>query len=109
MYKSAFLILVMFLVSGCDAVSDMKGAFNKSTEVQENILKEAGLEVQIGFNISNGVLAQVTVMFRADQVGERSINDLQKIALKGVASSFESTPRMLNVTVMSEPDDEEYK
>jgi hypothetical protein len=54
-------------------------------------------------------LTQVTVYFQSSEVGDKSVSELEKIALEAVASSFKLTPETLNVVVQSVPDSSVYE
>jgi hypothetical protein len=96
---TTLILSVSFLLVGCNAVSDMKGMFEKQELVQKAIKEKYGLESQVGWNINNGVLTQVTVAFDAEEVRDKKVSELEAAAKEAVASSFKSTPRMLNVQV----------
>ena len=95
----ALTLMVSLLLVGCNAVSDMKGMFEKQELVQKAIKEKYGLQSQVGWNINNGVLTQVTVAFDAEEVRDKKVSELEAAAKEAVASSFKSTPRMLNVQV----------
>ena len=95
----ALTLMVSLLLVGCNAVSDMKGMFEKQELVQKAIKEKYGLQSEVGWNIHNGVLTQVTVAFDAEEVRDKKVSELEAAAKEAVASSFKSTPRMLNVEV----------
>jgi hypothetical protein len=90
---------VCFLFLGCNAVSDMKGMFEKQELVQKAIKEKHGLESRIGWNMNNGVLTQVTVTFDGGQVRDKKVSQLETVAKEAVAASFKSTPQVLNVQI----------
>ena len=96
---ATLMLSVSFLLVACSAVSDMTGMLEKQELVQKAIKEKYGLQSQIGWNIHNGVLAQVTVAFAAEEVRDKKVSELEAVAKDAVASSFKSTPRMLNVQV----------
>jgi len=96
---TTLIISVSLLLAGCNAVSDMKGMLEKQELVQKAIKEKYGLQSQIGWNIHNGVLTQVTVAFDAEEVRDKKVSELEAAAKDAVTSSFKSTPRMLNVQV----------
>lgn len=96
---TALILSVSLLLFGCNAVSDMKGMFEKQELVQKAIKDKTGLQSQIGWNINNGVLSQVTVSFEADEVRDKKVSDLESVAKEAVALSFKSTPRVLNIQI----------
>lgn len=96
---TTLMLSISLLLVGCNAVSDMTGMFEKQELVQKAIKEKYGLQSQIGWNIHNGVLTQVTVVFDAEEVRDKKVSELEAAAKDAVASSFKSTPRMLNVQV----------
>jgi hypothetical protein len=95
----ALMLTVSLLSLSCNAVSDMKGMFEKQELVQKAIEEKYNLHSQVGWKINNGVLTHVTVAFAADEVRDRKVSDLMGIAREAVASSFKSTPQVLNVQI----------
>ncbi len=77
----------------------MTGMFEKQELVQKAIKEKYGLQSQVGWNINNGVLTQVTVAFDAEEVRDKKVSELEGAAKDAVASSFKSTPRVLNIQV----------
>ena len=96
---STLLLSASILLIGCDAVSDMKGMFEKKGLVQKAIKERYGLQSQIGWSMHNGVLTQVTVTFEAEEVRDKKVSELEAAAKDAVASSFKSTPRVLNLQI----------
>ncbi len=91
------------LVTGCGAFEDMAGFAEKQALVQKAIKDKYGWETMVGWNMHNGTLTQVTVMFNADQVRSETIANLEQAAQSGVASAFQSKPKVIYVQVASEP------
>jgi hypothetical protein len=90
---------VSLLLIGCNAVSEMKGMFEKQELVQKAIKEKYGLQSQVGWNMHNGVFTQVTVIFDAEQVRDKKISELEAAAKDAVVSSFKSKPQVLNVQI----------
>ncbi len=109
MIRTTLLIITFMLLGACDAYDDMSSMFEKQNLVQEYIKKTNGYETQVGFNINNGVLSQVTVYFQSKEVKDISVKELEKISLVAVAQSFKLTPQTLNIAIQSNPDEENYK
>ena len=93
------IISASLLLIGCNAVSDMKGMFEKQELVQKVIKEKYGLQSQVGWNMHNGVLTQVTVSFDAEQVRDKKVSELEAAAKDAVVSSFKSKPQVLNVQI----------
>lgn len=91
------------LFLGCGAVSDMKDMFAKQGLVQEAIKENYGLHSQVGWNMHNGVLKHVTVVFFADEVRDKKVSELEVVVQNAVYGAFESTPQVLNVQISCKP------
>lgn len=103
--RSFFLIIfLMLLLQGCDAVDDMKGMLEKQEVVKELIKTKYGWESQLGFNMKNGVLADVTILLNADQVREESVEKLEKITTEAVVSVFKSKPKAIYIQIAIQPE-----
>lgn len=109
MTRTTFLVITFLLLGACDAYDDMSSMFDKQKLVHEYIKKTNGYETQVGFNIHNGVLTQVTVYFQSKEVKDISVKELEKISLVAVAQSFKLIPKTLNVAIQSVPDEKTYK
>jgi len=99
----AIVLSLSLLFFGCNAVNDMKDMFAKQGLIQEAIKENYGLQSQVGWNMHNGVLKQVTVIFFADEVRDKKVSELEVVAQEAVYGAFESTPRVLNVQIACQP------
>ena len=103
--KKALLIFIAILaLSGCNAIDDMKGMFEKQELVQTAIKDEYGWDSQVGWNINNGILTQVTIILKADQVRDEKVSTLEKAAVEAITRSFKSKPRAIYIQVMADID-----
>lgn len=95
-FLTIFLIL---LLQGCDVVVDMKGMFEKQEMVKELIKTKYGWESELGFNIKNGVLTDVTVLLNASEVRGETVEKLEKIIAEVVVSVFKSKPKVIYIQI----------
>ena len=93
------------LLAGCDAITDMKGMFEKQELVQNLVMEKYGWESQVGFNMHNGVLTQVTLILNANDVRNEKVSRLEKIARLVITESFASKPNVIYIQIASLPDD----
>ena len=100
---TVLMISSSLLFLGCNAVSDMKDMFGKQGLVQETIKEKYGLQSQVGWNMHNGVLTHVTIVFSADEVRDKRVSELEVIAQEAVSGAFESTPQVLKVQIVCKP------
>ena len=98
-------IFILLAVTGCDAVDDMKGMFEKQESAQTIIKEKYGWDSQLGFNMSNGVLTQVTLVLNANDVRNETVSKLEKIAKDVIAMTFKSTPKAIYIQIASLPDE----
>ncbi len=101
-----FFVLILsssILLFGCGAVSDMKDMFAKQGLVQEAIKENYGLQSQVGWNMHNGILKHVTVVFFADEVRDKKVSELEVVVQEAVHGAFESTPQVLNLQIACKP------
>ena len=104
MKKAIFPLLIALFLVGCDAMQDLQEFGEKQAKVQSFIKDEYGLESQVGWNIHNGVLTQVTVIFYAEEVREKTVATLEEIALKAVSHSFSAEPQAIFIQIIGSTD-----
>ncbi len=98
-----FLILVLFL-QGCDVAHDMMEMGEKQAKVQKFIKDKYGWESQVGWNIHNGSLTQVTVIFYAADVRKERVDNLEALAKEAVYQSFNAKPKALFIQIAATPE-----
>lgn len=72
---------------------------NKNLALMSEIKKQHGLDTNVSWKRANGVLEQVTVDFKAHQVGKRSYLELEEIAQEIVSSVYQTRPETLYIRV----------
>lgn len=92
------LVLVNALV-GCDTVEDMRDMLDTQEQLRAIIQEDIGVESMVGFNINNSVLIDVTITLNANDVADRSVVELVRIARSAVKRSFESKPRAIYIQI----------
>ncbi len=99
--RSAIILIIALssMLVGCNAVSDMKGMLEKQELVRKSVKEKYDLQSQVGWNMHNGVLTQVTISFDAEQVRDKKVSELEIIAKDAVKTSFKSKPKVLNVQI----------
>lgn len=99
------LALLLPLLSGCDAIQDFKQMDEKQSRVQTFIQDKYGWHVNLGWNIHNAELTQVTLVLSADEVANERVETLQAIAREAVSEVFVSQPKAIYVTLVTDLDD----
>jgi major membrane immunogen (membrane-anchored lipoprotein) len=100
--KPLLLILSLLLLSACDAIDDFSHMNEKQGRVQALIKEKYGWHAQVGWNIHNAELTQVTLVLSAEEVANERVATLQSIAQETVRQVFSSTPKAIYVTLVSE-------
>jgi hypothetical protein len=84
-------------LTGCDTVEDMRDMLDTQEQLRGIIKEEIGVEPLVGFNMNNGVLIDVSITLNADDVADKSVSELVRIARSAVKRSFESKPRAIYI------------
>ena len=101
----AVLVLAMVTLSGCDSIEDMKGMLDKQEDAQTIVKDRYGLQSKIGFNITNGRLQNVTLMFGVEDVRGYDVATLDEISQTVVNEVFKSKPKSITIQISSFPNE----
>jgi len=97
------IILLGFVLAialaGCDTVENMRDMLDTQEQLRAMIKEEIGVESLVGFNINNGVLIDVSITLNANDVADRSVSELARIARFAVKKSFESKPKAIYILI----------
>ena len=96
------LLFSSVLLAGCGFVEDMKGMFEKAQAVSKAIKDKHGWETQVGWNMNNGKLTDVTVMFHSQEVREQKVAALEAAAADAIARTLAAKPGALIIQVVSQ-------
>ena len=102
-YRSLVPVLFILWLSSCSAVDDMKEMFKKQEVVQKIILENYGWQSQVGFNIHNGTLTQVTLVLDANDVRDQKVARLEHIARGVIKEAFHSEPESIFIQIATVP------
>jgi hypothetical protein len=103
---SLLLILPLLLLSACDAIEDFSQMNEKQGRMQALIKEKYGWNAQVGWNIHNAELSQVTLVLSAEEVANERVATLQVIAREAVSQVFSSTPKAIYVTLVTDAADD---
>lgn len=92
-------LVLGIVLAGCETVEDMRDMLDTQEQLRAIIKEEIGVESLVGFNINNGVLIDVTITLNANDVADRSVSELERIARSAIKSSFESKPRAIYIQI----------
>ncbi len=97
-------LLALLLLTGCNALQDMKSMGEKQGIVQKVIRDRYGWKTGVGWQMRNGRLTRVTVTFAAADVAHEQVATLEQAAREAVHRAFRSTPQVICVQVVGQPD-----
>lgn len=97
MYNLISTITLALLLTACDTVSSVQGLLEQQNQGQEYVQQHYGLDSQLGFQITNGVLEHVTLGLNAKDVQSYHISQLESMARDVAAHTFESEPQALTI------------
>jgi len=101
MNKIIYVIVLSLALSACGMAEDFQNMSENQEKLQSLIKKENGWETQVGWNIHNGVLTQITIVVNANEVGEESVASVEKIVKDAVARTFDQKPQFLFIQIAS--------
>jgi len=101
MKKTLILLLAILLLSSCGFVDDMQDMLEKQQRLSDKIKRDFGWDANIGWNISNGTLTQVTISFSPDDIAQEKVGELKAKIDKLVAQSFEQKPQALIIQIIA--------
>jgi len=90
---------LLITLAGCDTVEGMRDMLDTNEQLRAIVKEELGVESRVGFNMSNGVLIDVSITLNANDVADRSVSELTRIARSAVKKSFESKPREIYILI----------
>jgi hypothetical protein len=96
------LSMLMLFLAGCDAFEDFSHMSEKQSRMQDLIQEKYGWHAQLGWNIHNAELTQVTLVLSADEVANERVETLETIAREAVAEVFASQPKAIYVTLVTD-------
>lgn len=95
------IVLLALVLSGCSFVGDMQEMSAQQSQLQEKIKEQHGWDVQVGWNIHNGVLTNVTVMVETLTVAGLQVSEVEAALKTAVSESFEEEPKALVIQIIS--------
>lgn len=95
------IVLLALVLSGCSFVGDMQEMSAQQSQLQEKIKEQHGWDVQVGWNIHNGVLTNVTVMVETQTVAGLQVSEVEAALKTAVSESFEEEPKALVIQIIS--------
>ena len=89
------VVFLTFLLFACNPVQMFEEMSEKQAKFNEISLKKLGVEAQVGWNITNGQLSNVSVFYPQGTLGDLKVKDLEKTTIGIVKEVFEQTPNVV--------------
>jgi len=89
---------IAFSLCGCGLAQDMATTQKSAEAAAAELQKELGTKPMIGWNVTNGALKKVNVVFPAEPVANLTVGELHDRVRRAVAHSFSKPPEQLAVT-----------
>ena len=87
----------------CETAEDMQLMFEQQKSVQAALKESIGVEPQVGWNIHNGRLTNVNVVFTEEDVASMTIADLSSRVSPAVIKGFGQLPEAIAISIMVDP------
>jgi hypothetical protein len=94
-------IASMLLLVGCGVVGDFTETQKQAEATAVALEKEFGAKPFVGWNINNGTLTNVNVVFPVATVSTLTVADLESRTRRVVVQEFKQKPKQLMVAVTS--------
>ena len=94
-------LLLLVLLMGCGFIEDMREMSKKMETVKQDFEQQTGLKPDIGWNITNGQLTDLNIVFSIDDVRDRTVSELEEASLPIIMKHFDQLPSVLNITIAS--------
>lgn len=95
---ASVVLLLATLVSACDVVSDLSEGLEKSDKIADALERELGSRPRVGWQINNGVLTNVNVMFKGEELLQKPLPEVAEVVIAVVNEHFELAPRQTVVS-----------
>ena len=92
-------LLLAIILSGCDLAKELQEMGEKQAKVQSLTKDRYGWQTQVAWNIHNGILTLVTIIFRADDVRGETAARLEDATRLAVSESFHLKPRNIYIQI----------
>jgi hypothetical protein len=97
----ALSLIAVTTLAACNVVEEMTETKKQGDAVAVVLEKEIGAKPQVGWNIMNGRLQNVNVVFPADSVAAMGVGDLNARVRAAVDNGFATPPVQVVVSTFS--------
>lgn len=103
MNKIILVVLILLAVVSCNVGKNFKEMSDKQEKIQKLIKDNYGLSTQVGWNVTNGVLTQITVTFNDEEVNEEPVSKLTSVARETIEQAFDEKPKIIFIQIACNP------
>jgi hypothetical protein len=103
MIKIIFVLLILLAVLSCNVGKNFKEMSDKQGKMQKSIKDNYGLSSQVGWNVTNGVLTQITITFNNEEVKEEPVSKLTSVARETIEQAFDEKPKVILIQIACNP------
>jgi hypothetical protein len=96
--RALVTVVAMFLLSACDFVESIKETQAQADAAAALLEKDFGTKPFMGWNVHNGTLTNVNVIFEGSKVAALPVSELETKARRAVVASFKQAPKQLVVS-----------
>jgi len=93
------MIILLVSLTACGVIEEMS---DKYEAVKQDFEQQMGVKAEIGWNITNGQLTDVTVIFSIDDVRDRTVSELEKISWPIIRKHFDQEPSAFFITITNQ-------
>lgn len=91
MFKIASILILAGSLAACNLISDLTEAFKNAKAVASDLEQVTGSQPQVGFDVHNGRLTSVTVIFPTIY-DKKPLRELAGMARTAIGAHFKQTP-----------------
>lgn len=106
--KLYVLIIALFILTGCNPVEIFEEMTEKQDEFSNLSQARLGVKAVVGWNIQNGSLNSVNVVYPEGSLGDMKVSELEEITKEMVFSVFKEKPNIIsfgfNITTFEKRD-----
>lgn len=88
----------LLLIGACNFVESMKETHAQAEAAAAALEKEMGTRPFMGWNVHNGTLTNLNVIFEGSKVAALPVSELEAKVRRAVAASFKQQPKQLLVS-----------
>jgi len=96
------MTILVGILTGCNVVQDMENMMQKKNLVEEVIKDNYGLDSLVGWEVTNGIIKQITVRFNANDVRNEQVSKLESLVTEVVFQSFERKPQKIVIQIVTD-------